>query len=1344
MKIERKQLSGTMNLDDSNDIIPSSHHKEARNVSFRGGSSGFMAQSALGNRNIANSLPAGTNSCIGAYYDQQKQRIFYFNYNSNGNHGIYIYNTIPKTIQTLFLNNTHSATDVLGFDINNPITSINIMYGAIYNATNDTDGDVLYWVDSLGRPSKINIDRKLASVYASYKRSYLDVAKPAPSMPAQCTYENDLFVTNNNLKNALYQFIYRWVYDDGEKSVWSTGSEVPLPLFSENQDVAADPKKNSRINLYYSTGDETVRKIEIAVRECVDGVINDYGLVTSIEKSTITGPASVHNIVYNYLFYNNSVITPIDQTEQKLLFDYVPQKANAQELLNGNTIIYGGITEGYNIHKDNNFGTSTNSANGFDKINGLLFFAAQAGVTSYGDSTSIQVILTGAGTNDAVTNVPTTVTSAIGANFVVLLRNDSTGTVYTINYLSSPTDSINTILNGLATVATGFGLTTTVVGNQLTISEPGLAKQLQQAYANSSNSASAFSSTYKTNVLAATVQSSNYKYGVVYYDDKGRTNGAVTTETLKVTTPRFNSNTNYPWVDITISGTPPTWASYYHLVRTDNLTYNKNLSWVTRRAFYADATYSTSTDKIVYLGIDNMIDYNSEIKSTSGYIGYDFAPGDRVRFLAKIAQDGTTYEYNTGSVIDFEIIGVESDPMIDGAIVKGTYIKFKYPTGFITSMFAFYKPTEFVTPPVLKENFQNYHIQIYNNKRPQGTDIYYEFGKQFAIGLPGTSNRYHVGQYQSQKRGTIPGAQQAAGIYVYNGDNYFRYRNVPIGSNNIFTAGSYIHNTGSGPAGQFSTVVVNVWDSSNTPKTIDTGASQYEIKSQVFPLSACSLAQNDFPNWNTVEYLFYNKSASPITIRLKGVMPVSKIDNREQYAKLHAKILTSSSVTIKTVKDRVSINATNEQYNVEFDTKIIVPAASKLFLMTECDQASGTDLIVGAFDLELSIVKNAEIAVIEPSFSDVYKLTLNSNSRPVVFDQNAINAYYPTLVRYGQQNIAGTNLNNSNRFYPANMDEYDRQRGDVIRLKVRGSQMRVFQKRGCGMVGILQNMLFNADGSGNLSQSNQLVNNINYYQGDYGIGNLATSLVSSSNADYFVDPIRGYQVRLSGDGFTPISAIYKAQYYITNLANKYATQTAGTLGGYAKVLGAYDFNEEEYVSVFQGYAGQSNVTLGFNEYRNNYTTFYDYAPEWITSAEGNIVTFKNGQLWLHDTASTYCNYYGTQYKPSLTLVFNDMQNIKKRYNTISMLGNAVWVPETNGDITTNLGQTSSLQTTDFLQKDDKWHAAFKRDSLSTGGLYNGNVLKGNWAQIKLKPTNGNSFVNLFYIELNILEPFYNR
>jgi len=1338
MKIERKQLSGVMNLDDTNDVIPGSHHKEARNLVFRGSQGGLSAQNILGNRNIATSLPAGTNSCIGSYYDSQKQRLFYFNYNSNSNHGIYIYNTIPKTIQVLFLNNTHSATDVLGFNINNPITSINIMYNDSYKSSLDLDGDVLYWVDSLGRPSKLNIDRKLAGVYASYKRSYLDVAKAPPSMPVKCAYEYDNNVTNNNLRNSLFQFIYRWVYDDGEKSVWSTGSMVPLPWLPFSEPLSRFPNSNSRINLFMSTGDETVKKIEIAVRKCADGVTSDYELITSLNKrdASLSIP---NNNVYSYLFYNNASLIPIDKAEQIALFDYVPQKANAQELVNGSTLVYGGITEGYdNVSNVNATLTSNSTTQDFSEVPGVLFFAQQNGVSSYGGINSIDVFLTGMGANDAGTNVPVSIPAAGYGDFYVKLRN-SAGTLFTIFYDSTTSDTINQILIGLEASATSQGFSALITGNKLNIFDA-TALNLESAYMINSLSAVPFATNRQDNALYVHQGNSNYRYGIVYYDEKGRTNGVVTSEGLKVTTPKWTGSTLYPFVQISISHQPPIWSSYYNIVRTDNLTYDKNIFWVSNRAFTKLTTRATSsTDfSVSYIGISNMIQYNEDIQSTSGYVGYDFAAGDRIRFTERVSADGTIVALADN--LDFEIIGVESNPNINGYVAEGTYVKIKYPSVAISTNFKLLEPDPVVYAGTATavEDFQNYKIQIYSYKKPSASiDVYYEIGQQYAVSQPGTANRYHVGQSQSQTV-SLP-----ALVYLTSGDEFFRYRNIPIGANYSFTAGQYGQGDSFGAyAGRYRNINVNVWGNDNTTKTISN--SIYEIKSQVLGGSTTSLLAIEYPNFTTPDCLFRNKSGVTQTVRVIGKIPVSTTVSNANYIAIHAKVvLNSTTAAIYPVLKRVALTEANRQYELDFDAKISVPAGAKLFLMTETHDDTGFKISVGAFDLKLDVVNNTQIAIIEKSFSDINKIEINAKSRPLVFDENAKQSYYPTLIRFGLQKEAGTDVNNSNRFSSTNMDEYDREKGDIVRFKVRGSKMRVFQKRACGVVGVLENMIYNADGNSNLIQTNKLLNQIHYYQGEYGIGNLPTSLASSARADYFVDPIRGYQLRLSDDGITPISSLYKAQFYITSLANKYINNTAGTLGGFAKVLGVYDFYEEEYISVFQGYSGQANNTLGFNELRNSYTSFYDFAPEWITSTEGSIVSFRNGQLYVHDS-NTYCNFYGTQYKPSIKLVFNDIQTIKKRYNTISMLCNKKWVPDTNGDITTNLGQSSSLQEADFIYKDDKLHASFKRDANSTGGLINGNVLKGNWAQINLKPVNGNEFVNLFYIELNILEPFYNR
>lgn len=1342
MRIERKVFSGVMNLDDPNEAIPGGHHKESKNIVFRGNPGQFTAQSALGNRLVTNAaLPAtGTNSCIGSHYDQQKKRLFYFNYNSLGNHGIYIYNTLTDSVSTLFLNNTHAATDVLGFDINVPITSINIIYGDIY--ASDNGGDILVWVDSLGRPSKLNIDRKLANVYASYQRSFLDVAKAPPVMPIQCVYENDLLVTNNNLKGKLFQFIYRWVYDDGEKSVWSTGSAVPLPLFSNDIDVNANPQKNSRINVYFATGDATVREIEIAVRIGENNITSDYGFVTTIKKTDIVGPVNKDNIIWNYLFYNNTPILPLDKPEQALLFDYVPQKANSQELLNGNTLIYGGITEGY----DNPSITSTASmmnpflVNSFlGNINGLLFFASQAGRLSYGNSTTIEVYLTGAGTNDAITNLVTNIDVAQGAEFKIQIGSNL------VEYNNAATTSVSDILGNLATSAQSFGYTTTVVGNKLTITDAGISNQLRASYALSdiNDTPYATGSAYKKNVISSLSNSSNYKYGIVYYDEKGRTNGVVDSEGLKITTSRRTSDTNLVATQINISSTPPIWANYYHIVRTNNLTYDKNIFWVTNHAFFTTVSNDASgvEQKVIYLGIGNMVDYNENIQSNSAYIGYDYTPGDRVKFIGRFDFDSTQTYFDANDVADFEITGVETNPKVEGVVIPGTFIKIKNPTNNYGSQIVFFGPnqTGLISPyakPV--ESYRNYNIQIYNYKASGvENDFYYEISEQYGIENPGQASRYHIGRIQTQTA-SVPAINR-----IYQGDMFHRYRNVPVGANFTFTAGQYGQGDSFGAyAGRYRNININVWNADNTTKTINN--TYYEIKSQVLGGSTTSLVATDYPNYSTADYLFYNKTAGNQTIRIRGSLPVSCVDSKANYIAIHAKIvLNGTTATIFPVLKRVPVTEANRQYEFDFDAKITVPTQAKVFLMTETHDDVGFKVNIGAFTINLNIIRNAQIGIIEKYFSDDAMYRLTNSSRPLLKDENAKNGYYPTLVRYSLPRQAGTMVNDTNRFFPANMDEYDRQKGDIVRLKVRGSRMRVFQDRGCGMVGVLQNMLFNADGSANLIQTNQIINTISYYSGEYGIGWLGTSLTSSGEVDYFVDPVRGYQIRISNDGITPISAIYKAQYYMTNLATKYVAPVNGTLGGKAKVLGTYDFNEEEYIAVFQGYAGQSNTTLTFSEKRNSYISFYDFAPEWISSVEGKIVSFKNGGLWVHDS-TTYCNYYGVQYKPSIKVVFNQNEILKNRFNTITMLCNKVWAPDTNGDITTNLGQSSSLQPTDFKFKDDKLHASFMRDASSTGGLYNGNVLKGNWLQINLKPVNGNEFVNLYYIDITTLEPFNNR
>jgi hypothetical protein len=64
-----------------------------------------------------------------------------------------------------------------------------------------------------------------------------------------------------------------------------------------------------------------------------------------------------------------------------------------------------------------------------------------------------------------------------------------------------------------------------------------------------------------------------------------------------------------------------------------------------------------------------------------------------------------------------------------------------------------------------------------------------------------------------------------------------------------------------------------------------------------------------------------------------------------------------------------------------------------------------------------------------------------------------------------------------------------------------------------------------------------------------------------------------------------------------------------------------------------------------------------------------------------------------------------------------------------GDISTSLGQSSNLVTSDYEIHEGLYHGALQRDNNSLGGVINGDYLKGVWLQTKLS----NSGTNLVYL-----------
>jgi hypothetical protein len=1299
--IQQKQFGGVLNTDDSNDILPAHHHKDAQNIVFRGNGVNMRAENLPGTRLVSNILPTGTNQTIGTHYDSVNNRIFYFNYNSNNTHGIYIYNTQAGTFQTLLQIGSGTDGDVLGFTAA-PITSINIIYG------DPTDGDILYFVDTLGRPTKLNVQRYLAGTYSLVKRSYLDVAKMPPSSPIKAAYGADLTTNTNNLQNGLFQFIYRYVYDDNEKSVWSTGSEVPLPYMPNNDGTIANAKYlNNYISLYFPTGDFNVKKIELAFRETRDGATSDWSLINSFVKSDLSISS---NDVYNYSFYKSGIYTFIDKVEQLLLFDYVPLQANAQELINGSTLIYGGITEGYsNVPLNASITQQASSGSLFACRNGLLFSAEQT------STNTIKIFVDG--TVGTTSGTLASIYDSAGGGVVFNVNiTDSSNTNLGFTYTAT-NNNTSTLLSGLASAASAKGFTTSISGNFLTITKTGSllsSTNCQYNFVSLNNN--------KWEVIYSLYANAAYQYGIVYYDANGKTNGVNTLQGLKLNTNASNifpdplNEALYSYRQLTITNTPPSWAAYYQIVRTNNLTYgDKALYWVSSGAF-SDKDVSVN-QKYAYIRIDNIYDYNLSIKATEGVVGYTFATGDRVKFIKRFNSTGGVAQDVSASNYDYPIISLEATPVMNGVTKEGSYLKIAYPTSDIGSGIYFDG-----TPDA-----QNYEIFIYNPAATASASeqTYFEFGQKYNI-----INGYHGGNYQNQTSG------QSAILYFTDGDVFYRNRNVIVSPAKTIT--------GQGIAAWATPSTYNYYTPKIGDSSQDVITTNYTIgHSLEQSVTPANIVYNQYPAWGDATFNYQNTSSVDYNVRLKFSFSTYNTDvNMGTLLYAYVKVYNAStgfptaSYPLTQIMDAVKLpqatnNNTYQIIDVNVDAIVKVPAGFKASILFY-DKSGANRVVINPFTIDITPLNTINIAIDDPSFSDVFNLQTSSNSRPLIVDVNAKQAYYSTLVRYSQAYQQGTSINGTNRFYYLDSDTYDKKFGDIIRMKLHNRDLRIFQYKKCGVAPVYSVETLNQDMTNNLVASSKIINPIRYYEGDFGIGNQPTSLTSSGHADYFADPVKGYFIRLSQDGVTPISELYKMQTFAGNNLPNYLSSHAYATGGSAKILGVYHFSKDrdgEFISVLQPGTGLlAGYTLAFNEIKNSYTSFYSFSPEAIVNFENKLASFKNGQMYIHDS-STRNNFYGTQYGSSLTFVFNKDNIIKKTFDYLTLDATDYWTSATMNDVNTSLGQSSNLVQSDYEIHEGLYHAALQRDNNSLGGIINGDYLKGTWLETKFF----NSATNLVYL-----------
>jgi hypothetical protein len=159
-------------------------------------------------------------------------------------------------------------------------------------------------------------------------------------------------------------------------------------------------------------------------------------------------------------------------------------------------------------------------------------------------------------------------------------------------------------------------------------------------------------------------------------------------------------------------------------------------------------------------------------------------------------------------------------------------------------------------------------------------------------------------------------------------------------------------------------------------------------------------------------------------------------------------------------------------------------------------------------------------------------------------------------------------------------------------------------------------------------------------------------------------------------------------------------------------------------------------TIAYSEQYNKWTSYYTYNPDCGFGLFINLYTFKNGNMYLHESNSSSRNeFYGVQYQTIVNMPFNQNVAFVSTFESMSVQSNMLMITTSEG-VETSLGQISDLIAEDFTkstmtngattvtinQVEGIYSASFMRDINSVGGIVDGDVLKGNWLLVELKTT----------------------
>jgi hypothetical protein len=368
---------------------------------------------------------------------------------------------------------------------------------------------------------------------------------------------------------------------------------------------------------------------------------------------------------------------------------------------------------------------------------------------------------------------------------------------------------------------------------------------------------------------------------------------------------------------------------------------------------------------------------------------------------------------------------------------------------------------------------------------------------------------------------------------------------------------------------------------------------------------------------------------------------------------------------------------------------------------------------------EIPVGSGISFAEIEhASVSDFYESQASDIGRINIENKDAKQLSRGEVIGFSNKYIPDTAINGLASFEALNEEQLPKSYGPIRVLSPLSNILLSIHELETVSLYIGEAIYKDTAGAQVIAISDRVIGSYRPMVGGYGTIN-PESFAIHNNAGYFYDLNKGAFVRVAQDGLTPISN-YKFRKWSFNKSKAmlaYKNQS--------RVWAAVDAGSGEYVACFGEIKDSEDVvvvsaeTVAFAEGLNRWSSFYSYHPEGICMASTGLLTFKNGELWLHGQ-NLYNSFYGLPSASRVTLVCKENPFVKKVFRSIAIESNSLWLPV---EITNSYGQKTSFVEADFEKMEDVYYGDLWMDENTpncTNPLWEGDYIRSEVVDITLE------------------------